>query len=843
MAHLPVQTEGPDSGLTDLTLRVEGMHCGGCAGRVKRALEALEGVAAAEVDHAAGTAAVTLLPDAPSRDRLARAVADAGYSVPEAAPEPAPDADDCDGAPESAPAGQDAARQLDLAITGMTCASCVRSVEGALSRVPGVAAAQVNFATSRARVSAEAGVTAEQLVQAVESAGYGAQPADEASVEGGPPTRDWWIFGLCAVLTVPLVGQMLLPLLGVQGAVPPLAQLALALPVQVLAGARFYRGAFGALRHGQANMDLLVALGTTAAFGLSLWVMAGAPGTLLSPQAPHLYFEAAAAVLTLVLLGRLLEERAKRRTSAALRALQKLRPDTARVERRDGEVEEVPASLLEVGDRVIVRPGERIPADGTVRDGRSETDESMLTGESLPVEKEPDSQVIGGTVNGSGLLKVEVTAAAAESALARIVDAMESAQASKPSVQRLVDRISAVFVPAVVLVALATGIGWAIAGAPAETAVLNAVAVLVIACPCALGLATPIAIVMGTGVAARRGVLIKEAEALERARDLTTVVFDKTGTLTEGRPELVHLEPTEGGERGALLRLAAAAQQGSEHPLARALRRAASDEGIGLPSLGDFRGLPGRGLEAQVEGRRILIGSRRLMQESGVEIVSLTPAAEAQETEGRSVAWIAEGGETDGEGARLLGVAAFGDQPRAGAAEAVSQLKALGLEVVLLTGDNRRAAEAMARRLGIDRVVAEVLPEDKATEISRLRGEGRSVAMVGDGVNDAPALAAADLGLAMGEGSDVALEAASVALLRSDPLLVPEAVVLARATRAKIRQNLFWAFIYNTLGLPLAAFGLLSPIVAGAAMAASSVSVVGNTLLLGRLRRGVLKRG
>ncbi len=848
MAQASLETDRHDSALRTLVLPVEGMHCGGCAGRVKRALEELEGVARATVDHAQGRAEVSLLPDGPSRASLSVAVSAAGYRVPDLPETPTPEPDgtsaetapkDCDGvARERVPEVRER-QTLDLAVTGMTCASCVRSVEGALSAVPGVTEAQVNFATGRARVSAAPTVALEDLTQAVQRVGYGAEPLSAAGEAEPSQAGDWWLFALCAALTVPLVGQMLLPLFGSHAVIPPLAQLVLATPVQALAGARFYRGAFGALRHGQANMDLLVALGTSAAFGLSLWMMAEEPATLLSTRAPHLYFEAAAAILTLVLLGRLLEERAKRRTSAALRALQKLRPDTARVE-RDGGIEEVPASLLQLGDLVVVRPGERIPADGTVAEGRSEADESMLTGESLPVEKEPGDKVIGATLNGSGLLRVTVTAAAADSALARIVEAMQSAQASKPAVQRLVDRISAVFVPAVVVLALVTSFGWLLAGASAETAIVNAVSVLVIACPCALGLATPIAIVMGTGVAARRGVLIKEAEALERARDLTTVVFDKTGTLTEGRPELMHLQPADGTTRSELLRLAAAAQQGSEHPLAHALRRAASEDGVGLPSLTDFRGLPGRGLQATVEGRTLLIGSRRLMQEHGVATGTLDAAAEEQEGQGRSVGWIAE--QTPGASV-LLGLAAFGDQPRAGSAEAVAQLKRLGLEVVLLTGDNRRAAEAMAGTLGIDRVVAEVLPEDKAGEIARLRAEGRSVAMVGDGVNDAPALAAADLGMAMGEGSDVALEAAAVALLRSDPLLVPEAVVLARATRAKIRQNLFWAFIYNTLGLPLAAFGLLSPVVAGAAMAASSVSVVGNTLLLGRLSRGVLNRG
>ncbi|WP_119165698.1 heavy metal translocating P-type ATPase [Algihabitans albus] len=824
-----------------LILPVGGMRCGDCAERVRKALSAVQGVRAAEVDVGQAQARVALATADPDRSALAaamiEAVTTAGYSVPDEAPVLGPQqrSDDCDGRPTLAPLVETGSvRQVDLAIGGMTCASCVRTVESALTAVPGVMEARVNFATGRGRMAVEAGVTPSQLLRAVEAAGYGAQLAEDVSKAPASQARDWRIFMLCAVLTLPLVGQMALPLIGIDAMIPPLIQLLLATPIQVLAGARFYHGSFAALRHGQANMDLLVAIGTSAAFGLSLWLMFAAPDRLLSFQGPHLYFEAAAAILTLVLLGRLLEERAKRHTSAALRALQDLRPDLARVE-RDGGVIEVPADQLAVGDIVVVRPGEGIPADGRVIEGESETDESMLTGESLPVEKEPDSKVIGGTLNGSGLLRIGVTASAAQSALARIVAAMESAQADKPAVQRLVDRVSAVFVPAVVALAGVTFAVWLLIGADTSSAVLAAVSVLVIACPCALGLATPIAIVMGTGVAARRGVLIKDAETLERAREIDTVVFDKTGTLTEGRPELVGLIPAAGQDRSEVLRLAAAAQQGSEHPLAHALRRAASLDGLSLPRLADFRALPGRGLRASVEGRDLLIGSRRLMAERQVDLGTLETAAETQEAAGRSLAWIAE---QRGETARLVGLVAFGDAPRSTAAEAVADLKSLGLQVALLTGDNRRAADAMAARLGIERVIAEVLPEEKAAEIERLRARGHSVAMVGDGVNDAPALAAADLGIAMGEGSDVALEAAAVALLRSDPRLVAEAVVLARATRAKIRQNLFWAFVYNTAGLPLAAFGLLSPIVAGAAMAASSVSVVGNTLLLGRLRRG-----
>jgi Cu+-exporting ATPase len=498
-------------------------------------------------------------------------------------------------------------------------------------------------------------------------------------------------------------------------------------------------------------------------------------------------------------------------------------------------VVEVPLDELRSGDVTVIRPGERVPADGAILTGDSQADESLLTGESMPVDKHPGERVTGGSINGAGLLRVEVTAVGAESTLAKIIDLVQSAQASKPPVQRLVDRISAVFVPVVVAVAIVTLIVWLALGAEFSTALLNAVAVLVIACPCALGLATPTALMTGTGMAAQRGILIKDAEALERARDLTTVVLDKTGTLTRGRPalrEFLHATGvTEGGigDR-ALLELAAAAQQGSEHPLARAVLERAEADGLALAPVVDFEALTGRGIAARVGNRSLRIGSRRLMAETGIDTGPLEARAEALERHGLSVIWIAEMGEP----ARLLGAMALGDTIKPGAKEAVAGLHRLGIETVLLTGDNRLVAEAVAAELGIDRVLAEVLPGDKAAEVQRLRAEGKGVAMVGDGVNDAPALAAADIGIAMGEGSDVAMHTAGVTLMRGDPRLVAEAVALSRKTYSKIRQNLFWAFIYNTVGVPLAALGLLSPVIAGAAMALSSVSVVTNSLALRR---------
>ncbi|MBT2300325.1 heavy metal translocating P-type ATPase [Variovorax paradoxus] len=722
------------------------------------------------------------------------------------------------------------ASALSLQIEGMTCASCVSRVEKALAKVPGVASATVNLATEKAEVElTDRTLDVHSLISAVQKAGYAAHEAEEeAPIAPATVARrwpDWWPVAVAAVLSAPLALPMFGSLFGRTWMLDVWLQLALATPVQFWLGARFYRAGWKALKAGTGNMDLLVALGTSAGYGLSVYLLYTHAG---HGMPPHLYFEASAVVITLVLLGKWLETRAKRQTTEAIRALNALRPGRARV-RRNGVDREVALGQVRVGDLVVVRPGERAPVDGLVVEGASELDESLITGESLPVAKQVDDAVTGGAVNGQGLLVVRTTAVGAESTLARIVRLVESAQAKKAPIQRLVDRVSSVFVPVVIGIALVTVLGWGLGTGDWEAAILNAVAVLVIACPCALGLATPTAIMAGTGVAARHGVLIKDAEALEVAHSVKVVAFDKTGTLTEGRPELVAFEAVD-GHAAALLRASAAIQAGSEHVLARAVLARAHEMGLEIPRAGDMRAVAGRGMAATVEGRALRLGSTRFMRELAVPLGKLDARASQLQAEGRTVSWLAD----VSEGPKLIGLLAFGDAPKANAAAAIAQLHAQGIRTALVTGDNRGSAEAVAKLLKIDTVRAEVLPEDKAAVVAQLKAEGRRVAMVGDGINDAPALAAADVGIAMSTGTDVAMHAAGITLMRGDPALVSDAIDISRRTYAKIRQNLFWAFVYNVVGIPLAAFGLLSPVIAGAAMALSSVSVVGNALLLRR---------
>ncbi|MEN3109771.1 heavy metal translocating P-type ATPase [Uliginosibacterium paludis] len=775
------------------SLAIEGMTCAACSGRLERMLRATPGVAEASVNLASERASVR--GDAPL-DSVLATVRRAGFEVP--------------------------LRTLKLSVQGMTCASCVARAEKALRKVEGVSEAEVSLASESARVQTRLDADTDALVAALARAGFDASlltgPArEEVEREQTDRQRRQTLALVCsALLSLPLVAPMLLDLFGIHWMLPAWLQLLLAAPVQFVFGARFYRAAWPALKAGSGNMDLLVALGTSAAFGLSLWQM-------LSGHAGHLYFEAAAVVITLVQLGKWLEARAKRQTTAAIRALQALRPDTARVW-REGREQEIPIGSLRPDDEALIRPGERIPADGVILQGESHVDESLITGESLPLARAPGAIVIGGSVNGEGLLRVRVTAVGAQTALARIIELVDSAQAGKAPIQHLVDRIAAVFVPVVLLIALGTLLGWGLAAGNWEHALLNAVAVLVIACPCALGLATPTAIMAGTGVAARAGILIRDAEALELAHKVSVVTFDKTGTLTEGKPVLSAFDSTEADA----LRIAAALQAGSEHPLARALAAAAAEQP--LPTAEHLKAEPGRGVRGRIEGRDYALGSLRWMNELGLDAATLEAEAAPHRALGHTLSWLAE----TGAAPRRLALLAFGDRLRPEAAAAVRGLLAQGIRPVMLTGDQLASATVIAAQLGIDDVRAEVLPGDKARIVSSLRDEGAIVAMIGDGINDAPALAAADVGIALGSGTDVAMAAAGITLMRADPRLVSDAMDISRRTHRKIRQNLFWAFIYNLIGIPLAASGLLNPVFAGAAMAFSSVSVVSNALLLSR---------
>ncbi|WP_318013549.1 heavy metal translocating P-type ATPase [Paucibacter sp. Y2R2-4] len=797
------------------TLPIAGMTCASCVKRVEKALLRVTGVQAAEVNLATETATVSGSAEM-TLPLLREAIEAAGYSLPE--------------------------KTLTLQIVGMTCASCVGRVERALLKLPGVLSAEVNLATESASVLMLASVEAQTLIAAIAKAGYDARlPTGDA--DAGPTKPDWqhsgWPVLIAALLSAPLVLPMLGMLFGHHWMLNGYWQLALTLPVQFWLGSRFYKAGWAALRSGSGNMDLLVALGTSAAFGLSVYEL-----WLNGPHTMALYFESAAVVITLVLLGKWLEARAKRQTTEAIRALKKLQPETARV-RRNGKEEELPLGQLRLGDEVLVRPGERIPVDGEILEGTSHVDESLITGESLAVSKAVKDKVVGGAVNGEGLLRVRVSALGAESTLSRIVRLVESAQAKKAPIQRMVDQVSAVFVPVVIGLALLTLLGWGFLNGDWQQALMNAVAVLVIACPCALGLATPTAIMAGTGVAAQHGILIKDAEALELAAKLDVVAFDKTGTLTVGKPQVVALLPATGTDEAQLLAWAAALQAGSEHPLAHAVGEAAANKALAIPLATEMRAVAGRGVAARltVSGAAmdLRLGSSRFMQELGVATTALQAQADDLQRQGRTVSWLADIS-TASSTPRLLGLLAFGDSIKPSAAAAVQALHKMGVRTVMLSGDNAGSAHHVGQLLGIDEVRAEVLPEDKARIVSELKlgGQGAAhsgpqrVAMVGDGINDAPALAAADVGLAMATGTDVAMAAAGITLMHGDPALVAQAIALSRRTVAKIRQNLFWAFAYNVVGIPLAAFGYLNPVIAGAAMALSSVSVVSNALLLKR---------
>ncbi|WP_081065436.1 heavy metal translocating P-type ATPase [Burkholderia territorii] len=825
----------PPASAASIELDIDGMTCASCVSRVEKALAKVPGVTHASVNLATERATIDAAPDV-SASQLADAVRQAGYdATPVAAPPPA------------------ASRDFEFDIGGMTCASCVGRVEKALAAVPGVTHASVNLATERASVHGTGALDAATLIAAVTTAGYRASLAaapdtgasTDAAAHAGEPAqapdarkrreaiRERNLVIGSAVLSAPLVLPMLVGQFGIDAMLPGWLQLVLASIVQFGFGARFYRAAWHAVKARTGNMDLLVALGTSAAFGLSLWML------LRDPAHPgHLYFEASAVIITLVRFGKWLEARAKRQTTEAIRALNALRPDRARVVEH-GIERDVPLAQVRVGTTVSIRPGERVPVDGRIVSGRSHVDESLITGESLPVPKDDGDPVTAGSINGEGALVVETTAIGAETTLARIIRLVESAQAEKAPIQRLVDRVSEVFVPAILGIAVLTLVGWLIAGAGTETAILNAVAVLVIACPCALGLATPAAIMAGTGVAARHGVLIKDAQALELAQRATVIAFDKTGTLTEGKPSVTAFDAV-GIPREQALALAAAVQRQSDHPLARAVVDAHDADVVARGGVTastkavatDARAVAGRGVEARVGGQLLALGSTRWRDELGI-VVSPELDARAAELEraGNTISWLMR---ADAPRAPLA-LIAFGDTVKPGARDAVAALTARGVASVLVTGDNRGSAAAVAATLGIGEVHAQVLPDDKARVVAELkRTHGGIVAMVGDGINDAPALAAADVGIAMATGTDVAMHTAGITLMRGDPALVADAIDISKRTYRKIQQNLFWAFVYNLIGVPLAALGWLNPVIAGAAMAFSSVSVVTNALLLRR---------
>ena len=789
-----------------LDLPVEGMTCAACATRIEKLLNRLPGVTAS-VNLATERAQVDLASAQSSAPEIIAAIEKAGFSVP--------------------------LQTVEFDIEGMTCAACSTRLEKVLNRLPGVEAG-VNLAAERARIRYRPGMsTPALLTAAIGRAGFAGRLASDRSREEDKARklaayraelRRFWI---SAALTLPLVAQMVTMFSGAtwwdahqhEDLLPRWLQLALATPVQFWIGWRFYDSGWKALRGGGPNMDVLVALGTTMAYVFSLVVTVAGLAHL------HVYFEASAAVITLVLLGKLLEARAKAKTTVAIEALLRLQPKTARVE-RDGQLVELDAALLISGDIFIVRPGESLPVDGEVLEGGSSVNEAMLTGESMPVAKHAGDRVFAATANGEGMLRCRATGVGEHTLLAGIIRLVAEAQGSKAPVQRLADRISAIFVPVVCVIALATFVGWwAFAGVFSE-ALINAVAVLVIACPCALGLATPTAIMVGTGQGARAGILVKNAEALERAEKISVLAVDKTGTLTRGEPVLTDLIALA-AEADEALALAAGLEQGSEHPLARAVLQRAQAAGVVLPALSDFRAIPGHGVEGLVAGRKLRLGAPAWFAGMALPTGQIATLQAA----GKTVVVLAENDSA-------LALLAIADPLRDTSPAAVLRLKAMGIRVVMLTGDNQATAAAIASEAGIDDFRAGILPGDKAAAVNALKAGGVIVAMVGDGINDAPALAAADISFAMGAGSDAAIAAADMTLVRSDLNSVADAILLSRATLGKIRQNLFFAFIYNVFGIPLAALGILNPVIAGAAMAMSSVSVVSNSLLLRRWRAG-----
>lgn len=787
----------------NITFNITGMTCAACATRIEKNIAKVPGVQKANVNLATEKALVTFDPSQASVEDLIANVKKTGYGVQE--------------------------EKVKLNLIGMTCAACATRIEKALNKVEGVTNAAVNLATEKASVEFIPGNTnVDQLIAAVKKAGYDAKVIGDADGDYERTSREKAYkkqktkFTIGAILSFLFLVQMVSDLSMTYGdgnfefMMNPWFQLLLATPVQFYVGGHYYRDAYNAVRGGSANMAVLVVLGTSAAYFYSLIVTIMGTGQFL-------YYEAAAVVMTLIVLGKLLETRAKGQTSEAIKTLMGLQAKTARVI-RDGEEMDIPIEEVQEGDVIFVRAGEKIPVDGEIIEGSTSVDESMLTGESMPVTKTAGDKVIGATVNKHGSFTFKATKVGKDTALAQIIKLVEEAQGSKAPIQRLADKISGVFVPIVIVIALATfGITYFFGGF--TPALVSAIAVLVIACPCALGLATPTAVMVGTGKGAENGLLIKGAEHLESAQRVNTVVLDKTGTITKGEPDVTDIVAYGSFTEDELLQLAASAEKGSEHPLGEAIVNGAKEKGLELQDGKNFNAIPGHGIQVEINNKLVLIGNKKLMTKNNVQINNALSRMEKLEGEGKTAMLMAVDG-------TLAGIIAVADTVKETSAEAIQRLKQMGIEVIMITGDNRRTAEAIAQQVGVNRVLAEVLPEDKSAEVEKLKQEGKVVAMVGDGINDAPALVAAHVGIAIGTGTDVAIEAADITLMRGDLMGIVDIIRLSKTTMRKIRQNLFWAFAYNVVLIPVAAIGLLNPVLAGAAMAFSSVSVVGNTLFL-----------
>lgn len=786
------------------TIGITGMTCAACSTRVEKVLNKMDGVDA-QVNLTTEKATVDFDSEKTSLEDITKKIENVGYGV--------------------------LMEKTELDVFGMTCAACSTRIEKVLNKQEGVKFASVNLTTEMAAVEYNPGILdSKDIIEKIKNLGYDAKP--KARAEEKQTHKEKQIKNMekkliiSAVLSAPLLVTMLVHLFNMN--IPdifmnPWFQFALATPVQFIMGWQFYVGAYKNLRSGGANMDVLVALGTSAAYFYSLYEAFKTVGN--TAYEPHLYFETSAVLITLILFGKYLEARAKSQTTNALSSLLNLQAKEARVI-RNGEEIMISAEEVVVGDRLVVKPGEKIPVDGIVVKGRTSVDESMLTGESIPIEKELNASVVGSTINKNGSIEMEATKVGKDTALASIVKVVEDAQGSKAPIQRLADVISGYFVPIVVVIALLTFAVWIIFVQPGqfESALIASIAVLVIACPCALGLATPTSIMVGTGKAAENGILFKGGEHLERTHQLEAIVLDKTGTITKGKPEVTNFTGDE-----ETLQLLASAEKGSEHPLAEAIVAHATEKNIDLVEVDDFTAIPGHGIEVTISSNHILVGNRKLMQDHEIDVGDAEIELVDYEVEGKTAMLIAING-------AFRGIVAVADTIKETAPQAIRELKEQGLEVIMLTGDNERTAQAIAKQVGIDKVIAQVLPEEKADKIKEIQSKGKKVAMVGDGVNDAPALAIADIGIAIGTGTEVAIEAADVTILGGELLLIPKAIKISHATIKNIRQNLFWAFGYNTAGIPIAAVGLLAPWVAGAAMALSSVSVVSNSLRLKRVK-------